>query len=246
MVVVNIHKESEAGNDTDFKIRFTVSDSGIGIPCEKLNSIFDAFIQADSSTTRHYGGTGLGLAITKQLSVLMGGDSGVISPGALSRPGLPGSDFWFVIGASKGTFEVEASKLINDKIYFKEPVNILVAEDNYVNQLLIKKVLEAMNCNVTLVENGKLAVEAVEKYNFDAILLDIQMPVMDGHQATMLIRQAMHIDIPVIGVSANVFKEDISRSLAVGMDAHIGKPFKASELFEILKKFIPAEKVRIG
>lgn len=245
-VVVKIEREPGDDNDSDFKIRFTVSDSGIGIPVEKQETIFSAFTQADSSTTRKYGGTGLGLAINKQLSVLMGGDSGVVSPGALCRSGFPGSDFWFVISVSKGTYQVEVSRTTNEKVFFKEPVKILVAEDNYVNQLLIKKVLEAMNCQVTLVENGKLAVEAVESDAFDAILLDIQMPVMDGHQATMLIRQTMNIDIPVIGVSANVFKDDISRSMAVGMDAHIGKPFKAQELYDVLKKFLPAEKIAVS
>lgn len=233
--------------DAGFKLKFTVSDSGIGIPFDKQENIFNAFTQADSSTTRRYGGSGLGLAINKQLSLLMGGDTGVISPGVLSRKNFPGSDFWFIISAKTGAFEasVENSR-INDSVVFAEPIHVLVAEDNYVNQLLIKKVLESMNCVVKLVDNGKLAVAAVEEEMFDAILLDIQMPVMDGHQATMLIRQKMHIDIPIIGVSANVFKDDISKSLAVGMNAHIGKPFKASELFEILKKFIPAGKIKVS
>ena len=247
VVKIDIRRVGEiAGNgQEDFNLQFTVSDSGIGIPYDKQEGIFSAFTQADSSTTRRYGGSGLGLAINKQLSVLMGGDTGVISPGNLARKNFPGSDFWFIISAKAGVYEASGSKSgINNSNTFAVPVHILVAEDNYVNQLLIKKVLESMNCVVTIVENGKLALEAVESNMYDAILLDIQMPVMDGHQATMLIRQTMDIDIPIIGVSANVFKDDITKSLAVGMNAHIGKPFKASELFEILKQHIPAEKIK--
>lgn len=227
------------------KLRFTVSDTGVGIPEDKQLKIFEAFTQADSSTTRQYGGTGLGLAINKQLSLLMGGDSGVVSPGVLSDSLHAGSDFWFELVVEEGRFEASAA-LSNDKVShvrFSEPVRILVAEDNNINQLLMKKVLESMNCVVTMVENGKLAVDAVDDTVFDAILLDIQMPVMDGHQATLLLRQKLKDYIPIIGVSANVFKDDITKSSLVGMDAHIGKPFKATELFEILRTYLPENRV---
>jgi CheY-like chemotaxis protein len=121
---------------------------------------------------------------------------------------------------------------------FSTPLNILVAEDNPINQLLMRKVLENMNCKMVMVDNGKLAVEALETQEFDAILLDIQMPVMDGYQATMMIRQLYGVALPIIGVSANVFKEDIQKSLSVGMDAHIGKPFTAADLFAVLMKHV--------
>jgi len=121
---------------------------------------------------------------------------------------------------------------------FETRLKILVAEDNQINQILIKKVLNAMNCEVTLVENGKIAIDILETENFDAVLMDIQMPVMDGHQATMIIRQKISESIPVIGVSANVFKEDIEKSLFVGMNAHIGKPFTAKELYEVISRFV--------
>ncbi len=199
-------------------------------------NIFKAFTQADSSTTRKYGGTGLGLAINNELAKLMGGTSGVQSPGRLSMNGNPGSDFWFTIKVKRGHYTAKAPTLnhSNDGV-FENKLNILVAEDNVINQLLIRKVLESMNCEVTLVENGKLAVEALTLKSYDALLMDIQMPVMDGHQAAMVIRQSGNISIPIIGVSANVFKEDIEKSLMSGMDAHLGKPFTAKELFQVLK-----------
>ncbi len=228
--------EISVPDGNDLTIRFTVSDTGIGIPEDKQENIFKAFTQADSSTTRKYGGTGLGLAINNELAKLMGGTSGVQSPGRLSMNGNPGSDFWFTIKVKRGHYTAKAPTLnhSNDGV-FENKLNILVAEDNVINQLLIRKVLESMNCEVTLVENGKLAVEALTLKSFDALLMDIQMPVMDGHQAAMVIRQSGNISIPIIGVSANVFKEDIEKSLMSGMDAHLGKPFTAKELFQVLK-----------
>ncbi|MBL0098058.1 MAG: response regulator [Bacteroidetes bacterium] len=150
--------------------------------------------------------------------------------------GNPGADFWFTIQVKRGQYAAKVSTVNrNNDGVFENKLNILVAEDNVINQLLIRKVLESMNCEVTLVENGKLAVEALKEKSFDALLLDIQMPVMDGHQAAMVIRQSGNISIPIIGVSANVFKEDIEKSLMSGMDAHLGKPFTAKELFKVLK-----------
>jgi signal transduction histidine kinase/tetratricopeptide (TPR) repeat protein/ActR/RegA family two-component response regulator len=227
----------------DLSIKFVVSDSGIGIPVDKQADIFNAFTQADSSTTRKYGGTGLGLAINKQLSVLMGGDTGVVSPGVLASSNNPGADFWFTIRVQRGVFDAVKSTAgsSDGDFVFSRKVNILVAEDNHINQILMRKVLENMNCDVTIVENGKQAIDALELGDFDVVLLDIQMPVMDGHQATMLIRQSMFSEIPIIGVSANVFKEDVEKSLSVGMDAHIGKPFTSKELFSAMKSYLPKE-----
>ncbi len=220
----------------DLTLKFTVTDTGIGVPKEKQHDIFNVFTQADSSTTRKYGGSGLGLAINHQLAKLMGGESGMQSPGSYGTEKFPGSDFWFTIKVRRGQYAPvkKAAEGLQNSASFAEKVNILVAEDNMINQLLIRKVLESMNCSVTMVENGLLAIKALETSVFDAILMDIQMPVMDGHQATVLIRQSGNTTIPIIGVSANVFKDDIERSMAAGMDAHLGKPFTANELFSIL------------
>jgi CheY-like chemotaxis protein len=125
---------------------------------------------------------------------------------------------------------------------FHGKVKVLVAEDNPINQLLMKKVLESMNAQMVIVENGWLAVQQLKDEKFDAVLMDIQMPVMDGYQATMMIRQSISPLIPIIGVSANAFKEDVDRSINSGMDAHISKPFKPIDLFNTIQRLI-AEKM---
>ena len=231
--------EMSIPDGNDMKLKFVISDSGVGVPFEKQNNIFEFFTQADSSTTRNYGGTGLGLAINSQLAKLMGGAAGIDSPGTLASFNYPGSDFWFTIKVKRGFGKVSMSTSKKSEFFvFEKRLRILVAEDNQINQILIKKVLDAMNCEVVVVENGKLAIDTLCNEKFDAVLMDIQMPVMDGHQASIIIRQKLNIDVPVIGVSANVFKEDIDKSLFVGMNAHIGKPFTSKELFEVISKFV--------
>jgi signal transduction histidine kinase len=238
VVAVSV-EEMSIPDGNDIMLKFVISDSGVGVPKEKQASIFEVFTQADSSTTRNYGGTGLGLAINSQLAKLMGGAAGVESPGTLSSFNCPGSDFWFTIKVKRGHKIFSSSGAgRTENFVFLNKLKVLVAEDNQINQILIKKVLEAMNCEVVIVENGKLAVEALEGEKFDVVLMDIQMPVMDGHQATMIIRQKISTVIPVIGVSANVFKEDIEKSLFVGMNAHIGKPFTSKELYEVISGLV--------
>lgn len=247
-IIIDISLEEISIPDgKDLALKFTVSDSGVGIPAEKQKDIFSAFTQADSSTTRNYGGTGLGLAINSQLTRLMGGSSGVQSPGRLATASAPGADFWFVIKVKRGEYSAWKKKEVDQKqaCYFNASKQILVAEDNPINQILMRKVLESMNCIVTMVENGKLALECMEAFTYDAILLDIQMPVMDGHQAAMLIRQSGNAAIPIIGVSANVFKDDIEKSMMAGMDAHLGKPFTAQELFEVLQEKLIANNPKV-
>lgn len=243
MLVVSVHvDEMSIPDGNQLKLKFMVSDTGIGVPADKQNDIFNLFTQADSSTTRKFGGTGLGLAISKQLSKLMGGDAGMASPGILNELSeQPGSDFWFTILIKRG-IEVKTQnrkQVHKSNYYFTTAPRILVAEDNPINQLLMKKVLDSMNCRIEIVDNGQLALEALEKNSFEVILMDIQMPVMDGYQAVKKIREANN-PIPVIGVSANVFRDDIEKSLESGMDAHIGKPFTAEELYMALVKFIPS------
>lgn len=232
--------EMSIPDGNDITLKFIISDSGIGVPKDKQDSIFDVFTQADNSTTRKYGGTGLGLAINAQLAKLMGGTTGINSPGVLASFNCPGSDFWFTTKVKRGkdNLQEDTNTTKRDSFVFQRRVKVLVAEDNLINQILIRKVLEAMNCDVTLVENGKLAVDLVMQESFDAILMDIQMPVMDGHQATIIIRQKMNNLTPIIGVSANVFKEDINKSLFVGMNDHIGKPFTSKDLYMVLSKFV--------
>jgi signal transduction histidine kinase/CheY-like chemotaxis protein/tetratricopeptide (TPR) repeat protein len=246
IVVAISVEEMSIPDGIDLTLKFVISDSGVGVPKEKQTSIFEVFTQADSSTTRNYGGTGLGLAINSQLAKLMGGASGIESPGTLASFNCPGSDFWFTIKVKRGKKLSASSSFVKTENYvFETRLKILVAEDNQINQILIKKVLDAMNCEIKLVENGKMAIDVLLEDKFDAVLMDIQMPIMDGHQATMIIRQKISEAIPVIGVSANVFKEDIEKSLFVGMNAHIGKPFTPKELFEVISSFVFEKKTRI-
>jgi len=239
-VIVAIEKfDVDGQSENDLHLRFTVSDTGCGVLKEKQELIFNLFTQADSSTTRKFGGTGLGLAITRQLSKLMGGDAGLISPGRLSCPGKnEGSDFWFTISMKVGEVPqlVQAKPIDVSNAYFDVPPKVLVAEDNPINQMLIGKILKKMNCIVDIVENGAKAVQRVAEDDFDIVLMDIQMPVMDGYQASLLIRQGQNAKIPIIGLSANVFKDDIDKSIQAGMNAHVGKPFKIEDLFEQMQK----------
>jgi len=226
------------------KLRFTVADTGIGIPMEKQQHVFDLFTQLDSSTTRKYGGSGLGLAITSQLAKLLGGNTGVVSPGSLCSNENPGADFWFTMSVKRSVKpKLENDNFDNTSAKFSRRMKALVAEDNLVNQLLIKKVLDNMNCDTVIVENGLLAVEEVARTQYDFILMDIQMPVMDGHQATMVIRQTKNASIPILGVSANVYKEDIEKSFDSGMDAHISKPFKPVDLFNSIQNIFKSKYV---
>lgn len=224
------------------KLRFCVSDTGIGIPIGKQQHIFDLFTQVDNSTTRKYGGSGLGLAITSQLAKLLGGDTGVISPGSLCKDQFPGADFWFTMQVKRSiNSNAQISKVEIEVFKFSQRMTALVAEDNIVNQLLMKKVLENMNCDAIVVENGLLAVEEMERNQYDFILMDIQMPIMDGYQSSMVIRQTRNSTIPIIGVSANVYKEDIEKSFKAGMDAHISKPFKPVDLFNAIQNVLKSK-----
>jgi len=224
-------------------IGFTVTDTGIGIPEEKTESIFDDFSQVDNSFTRKYGGTGLGLAICKRLIQAMGGQISVeskIGEGSIFR-------FALCLGpvpengeAMPGT-EITLNTGISEKL---NPFSILIAEDEPTNQLLLRKIFQGENCKCRIVSTGIQAIDAIQKENYDIILMDIQMPEMDGLSATMIIRDeekntGKHI--PIIALTAHAAEEDIRHCYSAGMDAYVSKPLKKSRLFqaisETLKKF---------
>ena len=220
-------------------IRFEVIDTGIGIPKEKLNAIFDSFSQAKASTTREYGGTGLGLTISKQLVELQGGSIYVESEEG------NGSKFGFNIIFKKAEMQKFNTEPIEASIEYKynKTINILVAEDNAINQLLIKKVLQKLDFKVTIVENGKLAIEALERDVYDVLLLDLHMPIMDGYETASAIRKSNtnYKDIPIVALTAAAIKEDKERSKACGISDYIIKPFKQKELFETINKHLSNE-----
>ena len=235
---VSIKVTHKAVTGTACKLRFEIADTGIGIAPEKMAILFDRFTQADASTTRVYGGTGLGLAICKELTELMGGEIGVESD-----PGR-GSNFWFTVACDIGDQKnvSGAQPLSSDATRKNAPVlrqlRVLVAEDNVVNQEIISMTLEADGHEVDVVANGAEAVQAVQEKIYDVVLMDIQMPEMDGVSATKKIR-ALAGDvgrIPIIALTADAMVGDRERYMASGMNDYASKPIDLDELYEVLAR----------
>jgi PAS domain S-box-containing protein len=219
------------------RLRFDVEDTGIGIPKDKLSTIFESFSQADASVTRKYGGTGLGLTIVKQLVELQNGTISVNS-----KEG-EGSTFTVSIPYSLGVASDLAEHTVLDhssSIHRNKlrDLKVLLVEDNDINRLYASSILKTWDCKLDVAENGLVAVEKVKKNNFDVILMDIQMPVMDGFEATKAIRagDAQRSKTPIIALTANATRKDIERCLNAGMNDCISKPFTPEELFRILLK----------
>jgi len=215
------------------EIEFCVSDTGIGIDIDQQKNLFQNYSQADSSTTRQYGGTGLGLAISKNLCELMGGKIWLTSQAGV------GSQFNFKVTLEykDGTDSNIAQELLHtrNEFDFLKDKNILLVDDNDVNLMVARMILSNAGMEVVTAKDGKEAIEQLKQGRFDAILMDIQMPVMDGYQATRYIRKEMGLtNIPIIAVSANVMKPDLKKSLDSGMDAHIGKPLNVNKLLSTL------------
>ena len=217
----------EPGAERTLTLRLEVSDTGIGIPASAMPTLFDRFTQADSTTMRRYGGSGLGLAITREIVQLMGG-----TITTTSTPGL-GSRFVVAIPSrfvDRG--ELASAAAEPGQTAAARPLRILVAEDNDVNQILISAVLTRMGHVVHLVANGQLAVEAVHRGQYDLVLMDLQMPGMDGMEATQAIRalDGPQAGLPIIAMTANAFEEDRQACLAAGMDDYVAKPIDMDQL----------------
>jgi two-component system, sensor histidine kinase and response regulator len=213
-------------------IRFSVSDTGIGISPENQEKIFKAFSQEDASVTRLYGGTGLGLAIAKQLVELMQGHLQINS-----EP-KHGSTFWFDLWLPAANApKHHLIDLRQVSLNFRCQASILLCEDNPVNQAVAKGYLERYGCKLDIVNNGAEGVELALKNKYDLILMDLQMPVMDGYQAAQIIRrQDSHI--PIIALSAAVLPEERARVKQVGMNEHLAKPIDPSSLQKMLARYI--------
>lgn len=221
------------------RLEFAVSDSGIGIPEEKQASIFEAFSQADASTTRHFGGTGLGLSIANRLVQLMGGRLQVSS-----RPGV-GSVFAFDIEATETKeLNLKAGAGSNSVQPFPEldrKLKILLAEDSKVNQALVVRLLTKAGHEVCLAENGVEAVDKSASEKFDIILMDIQMPILGGEGATQKIRAreaGTKQHIPIIALTANAMSGDREKYLSAGMDGYVAKPINRKQLFQVISKIV--------
>ena len=220
-------------------IRFEVRDTGVGISAEAQALLFKKFSQADASVTRNHGGSGLGLAICKKLANIMGGDIGVES-----APG-EGALFWFtvVFARSERTADELQDETQNEPKRIRKGLRILLAEDNQVNQMVVKAMLSSADCQIDVVGNGLEAISAVLRTEYDLVLMDIQMPEMDGVTATKKIREldGAKGDLPIIAITANVMAGDKDRYIAAGMNAYIGKPVTQENLLRILSKFAPPE-----
>jgi len=226
-------------NDKKIQIQFSVQDSGIGISEEQKAKLFKSFSQADSSTTRKFGGTGLGLVICKNLVELMGGEI------FLESEVNVGSRFYFTLPFEIGTADnalnnslISKSNFLND-INLLQGANVLMAEDNDINQEIVFDLLNSIGVNVSVVENGQHALKILEKESFDGILMDCQMPVMDGYEATKEIRkQDRFKNLPIIAMTANVMPGDKEKALEIGMNDYISKPIKPEEMFAIMARWI--------
>jgi CheY-like chemotaxis protein/HPt (histidine-containing phosphotransfer) domain-containing protein len=232
-ITVSVNLVSE--DEDKVIIEFIVSDTGLGIPEDKLNHVFENFEQASTGTSRLYGGTGLGLAIVKQLVEPQGG---VIS--VKSKVGV-GSTFSFILSFDKTNAELESEV---DQIELDSEIkniSVLVVEDMALNQLLIKTLLDDFGFKYESASNGKVAIEKLETNTYDVILMDLQMPEMNGFEATEYIRNTMNSKIPIIALTADVTTVDFSKCKAFGMDDYISKPVNDKELFS---KIVSLVKVR--
>ncbi|MBK6834331.1 MAG: response regulator [Bacteroidetes bacterium] len=211
--------------DDSAVIKFSISDTGIGIPKNRLEKIFENFQQASSSTSRIFGGTGLGLAIVKQLVESQGGTIGVESEI------LEGSTFSFILKFKVSTekLEIESNNIVQDSEI--KNIKVLVVEDIALNQLLMKTLLDDFGFERDIASNGKIAIEKLKDKEYDIILMDLQMPEMNGFEATEYIRNVMNSKIPIIALTADVTTVDLEKCKAVGMDDYIAKPVDDKVLY---------------
>ncbi len=242
-ISVVLLESPEARSDKAAMLRFNVIDTGIGLTPEQQAGLFQAFNQADKSTTRRFGGTGLGLSIVKRLVELMNGTVGVAS-----RIG-EGSTFWFDVSLQPGTTApgcepipfAESDEGITN-LFLNRRSRILVADDNRINQLVAAGILRQMGLHADVVANGVQAIQALAASSYDLVLMDVQMPVMDGLEATRLIRKSevggvRHI--PIVAMTAGAMEGDRESCLRAGMDGFLAKPIMPATLAQILTKWLP-------
>jgi PAS domain S-box-containing protein len=224
---VTVHVTAAERDGPEVMVRTEVIDTGIGIPAAIVPTLFEPFSQADGSTARHYGGSGLGLAICKRIVTAMGGEIGVTS-----QPGQ-GSRFIYEVPLQLGVSATRSEKAETSAEPSLEPLNVLLAEDVELNRELIAEMLRPFDHRVRFAVNGAEAVELVTRERFDLVLMDVQMPLVDGIEATRRIRQlpSPAANVPILGLTANVMEAERHRCLSAGMDGVITKPITWSDLF---------------
>jgi PAS domain S-box-containing protein len=251
---VQISMESATGHQATLK--FSVTDTGIGIAPEKQEIIFDKFTQVDASSKREFGGTGLGLAISRELTEMLGGKIGVES-----TPGK-GSTFWFTVVFANPSIQTPGQPVIQEEeIVETEPtmitgrfkfhrVRLLLVEDNSPNRMVILNILKKMGLKADAVADGKEAIDSLGKISYDLVLMDMQMPVMDGLTATRVLRHsnelATRFNVPVIALTANAMPEDRAACLEAGMSDYIAKPIHPRTLCNMLQKWLPDAEIKPG
>ncbi len=229
--------------DRRVQIAIAVTDTGVGIDAPALESMFEPFTQGDASATHHYGGTGLGLTIARQLAALMGG--------TLTAESQPGRGSTFRLGfelsvareAGRASRPADANREAPAPSW-RTPPRVLVAEDNPVNQIVIARALERAGCRADIVGDGMQVLEALSERHYDAVLMDCEMPVMDGYEATRELRRRERADehVPVIAMTAHAMEGAADECRAAGMDDYLSKPLRREQLNEALARWIPAEK----
>lgn len=237
---IGIKVRAEVSAPKEASLHVSVADTGIGIPADKLDTIFAPFMQADGSMTRRYGGTGLGLTISARLVEMMGGRIWVESTVGL------GSTFHFTvrIGVQRGAYEAinpSGSPPLPTEAVTMRPLRILLVEDSIVNQKLTMWTLEKAGHRVSLANNGKEAVASLEEQPFDLVLMDVQMPEMDGLEATAAIRHREKLKCqhtPIIALTAHAMQGDRERFLGVGMDGYVSKPIRQEELLQAIRELV--------
>jgi CheY-like chemotaxis protein len=237
---ITLRAQTLEEKDGRLLVRFEVQDTGIGIKPEKMSGLFDAFEQADKSTTRKYGGTGLGLAITRRLAKMMGGEVGVESTFG------QGSTFWFTVWLKPGEKTEQPTVSVNEGQAegilrnHAGDTNILLVEDNQINREVAKSLLKSVNLSVDIAVNGQEAVNRVRIADYDLVLMDVRMPEMDGLQATQLIRDMTDKqELPILAMTANIFEDDRRACLEAGMNDFVAKPVVPERLFAKIVKWLP-------
>jgi two-component system, sensor histidine kinase len=231
--IIDIHCDLVRRNGEYDEIKISIRDTGIGMDSEFLQRIFREFEQEDTTIARKYGGSGLGLYITRSLVMLMDGKMRIDSAkgiGTLVEITLPFEKFESEINTEKTGEKLNTESLKGAKI--------LVAEDNYLNRIVIKTILDKYGVIIENAENGKIAVEKVRSNKYHLIFMDVQMPEMDGLQATRAIRNSGNTEIPIVGLSANALTEEVNNCLNAGMSDYLIKPYTENELIQIILKWL--------